>query len=294
MWGLMATFEFLRLSLSVPVIGPLDNTEETEPIVSRQEYLMEIFGERHDFYHRQSLFSFVPAMTDTLPDGVLAGFIGRQIKGHENAGPESFFALIPHKAWKAAFITIDTNKGEQVISMERRHDVGASHSILDNFFNSKLRDRKAFSWHIDTEYITGTEAFWSAVEKHRGCITELAFTFYPPNGLKGFDKFKEFDRLAKQQTNSEKSDYTLKNSSGGVDPKGEFVEGALEYASEGAGQVVMKSGRKKIYSSRNSKKTDEIPESLMPRQGEDVKVSGVVENLKRTLNKGKNKKASDG
>lgn len=115
--------------------------------------------------------------------------------------------------------------------------------------------------------------------KFRGQITEIAFEFNPPNALKGFDKFKEFDRLAKDQTNSEKSEYALKNKSGGIEPSGEFIESAVDYASEGAGQVTMKAGKKIIFNSRNFKKTEMIPETVMPREGEPTKIAGAAQIL---------------
>lgn len=281
--GMMATFEFLRLSLSVPTMGPLDNSKRKEPLVSRQQYIEWLFKTRIDFYYRRALFSFVPAESAALPPGCLAGFIGKQISEMENAGPETMFALRPHKTWKAAFITANANEGQQFVAVERRNDVGSSHSVIEHLIDARLSEYKSVAWHTDVEYVTQTRGFWVAASRYRGQITELRFEFNPPNGLKGFDKFKDFDRLAKAQTNSEKSEYALKNKQGAVSPDGEFVESAVEYASEGAGKAVLKKGNKKLYDSRESKKTATIPESVMPREGEETKVAGAALQLNKEM-----------
>ncbi|WP_417496471.1 hypothetical protein [Maricaulis sp.] len=244
---------------------------------------MSLFNSRLDFFHRNSLFSYVPTASKALPPGCLAGFIGKQISELENAGPESLFALQPHKTWKAAFITVNANQGQQFVAVERRGDVGSAHSVIEHLVEARLRDRKGVAWHTDVEYVTQKRGFWAAAEKYRGEITELGFEFNPPNGLKGFDRFKDFDRLAKEQTNAEKSEYALKNKQGAVTPEGEFVESAVEYASEGAGKVVLKKGNKKLYDSRDSKKIATIPESAMPREGEEIKVAGAALHLNQEI-----------
>jgi hypothetical protein len=279
----MATFEFLRLSLSVPTMGPLDNSDRREPEVSRKQYIEWLFETRIDFFYRNALFSYVPAESAALPSGCHAGFIGKQISEMENAGPESMFALRPHKTWKAAFIAVNANEGQQFVAVERRGDVGSAHSVIEHLIDARLGQYKGVAWHTDVEYVTQRRGFWAAAEKYRGQITELSFEFNPPNGLKGFDRFKEFDRLAKAQTNSEKSEYALKNKQGAVSPEGEFVESAVEYASEGAGKAVLKKGNKKLYDSRESKKTATIPESLMPREGEETKVAGAALQLNKEI-----------
>jgi hypothetical protein len=274
----MATFEFLHLALSIPAIGPLDrllpNTERIVPSESRQAYLSGLFGTRHDFFYKGTLFSFAPAPPDILPPWARAGFIGKQIQTLEPAGPDDLFALTPSKKWKAAFFAVDTRPSRQIIAFEKRGDVGSAENVISHLIESRLRERRSASWHVDIEYVTEKRGFTAAANRFRGQITELSFEFNPPNALRGFDKFKEFNRLAVAQTNSEKSEYSLKNKNGSVEPSGDFVDSAVDYASEGAGQVTMKAGKKIVFNSRNSKKTATIPESVMPREGEPTKIAG--------------------
>jgi len=64
-----------------------------------------------------------------------------------------------------------------------------------------------------------------------------------------------------------------------LDPKGEFVEGAVEYSSEGAGAIKLKSGRKVIYNSKKNRRTEQAPEEIMPRGGEKAKILGLIAKL---------------
>ena len=281
----MATFDFLRLSLSVPRHGPLDTRALTEPVESRAEYLREVFGKNRKFFYRRSLYAYVPGPSEQFSSGVLGGFIGRQRTVLESDGPEAFFALSPKKKWQASFLAIDTHPEAQVVAIERRPDVGASISLLEHLVEHVVAERQKYSWHTDIEHISRKEDFWKAARQMKGRISELAFTFHPANGLKGFDRFKAFDRLAKQQTNSETSEYALKNNDHGVVPEGEFVESAVDYASEGGGQIIMKDGRKTIFNSRNSKLTEDVPENVMPREGEPIKIVALAKSLLRRFSR---------
>ncbi len=273
----MATFQFLRLSLSVPPLGPLASDEErVEPKISREAFLRKLFSSRFDFFHRGKLFSYAPSPSNKPEDVLFAGFIGKQVEEAVQSGPESLFAVTKNKNWKASFVAVDVRPEEQVIAFEKRHDVGSSQSIFESLFDAYIREQKSTVWHVDVEYVQRTEEFWHAAKKFQGSITELLFEFHPPNGLRGFESFKKLDRVAKQQTNGESSTYAVRNKGGAINPKGEFVESAAEYATEGAGSIKLKAGRKTIYDSRKSKRELDAPEGLMPRQGETSKILGLI------------------
>lgn len=275
----MATFEFLRLSLSVPRMGPLDATADSAPSDSREDYIRYLFSQPHSFFFRLSLFSYVPVSSKLLPPYVLAGRIGKRTEKLKMQGPEQEFVLAPAKEWNASFLVVDVRPDEQVVAIERRTDVGTSHGVLEHFFASKLTEYQKTAWHVDIEYISRSSDFFAVAQRYYGQLTELSFTFHPPNGLRGFERFKELDRIGKDQTNADESEYALKNKKGNLNPKGEFVESALDYASEGAGVTKLKAGKKVVFNSRDHKETLEVSEEMMPRQGEEIKVAGTAKHL---------------
>jgi|GEM_PF-3711193 len=273
----MAKFEFIRLSLSVPTIGDLaKGNQRPEPELSREEFLREAFSERREFFYSGRLYTYVPSPENTHGKTTISGYVGKPVTELVNAGPDDLFALTKSRHYRAAFLAVDVSPTEQVVAFERRNDVGSSQRITTALLDHYVKERKGFSWHTDVEYITSESNFWKAAREYRGRITELSFEFYPPNGLKGFDKFKEFDRLAKQQANGQSSEYALKNKDGAVVPEGDFVKSAVEYASEGPGKIKMMEGRKVLYNSRQSKRVKDAPEVIMPRQGEHSKILGLI------------------
>lgn len=201
----MPTFEFLRLSLSVPTAGPLEGGALEAPPETRSEFLTEVFGSQRKFFHKEKMYIYVPAPDDSLEPGVMAGFIGRQRTVLEPDGPEHLFMLTPKDIWRASFLAVDLRDGRQVVAIEKRQDVGVSNTLIEHLIEHVVRQRKKYSWHTDVEFITREEEFWSVASRMKGRISELSFTFYPPNGLRGMKWFKEVDKIAKQETNSEYS-----------------------------------------------------------------------------------------
>lgn len=238
--------------------------------------MTQAFSRRRDFFYLGRQYTFVPCPDETQGPKVFSGFVGKPVVEMVNSGPEKLFALTKTNHYKAAFLAVDVSEDQQVVSFEKRQDVGSSQRILQAMLEEMVRERKGFSWHTDVEYISSEKDFWLAAKEYRGRITELSFEFYPPNGLKGFEKFKEFDRLAKQQANGQSSEYSIKNPNGTVLPEGAFVESAVEYAAEGPGRITLKEGRRTLLSSRHAKKTKEVPETIMPRHSERSKILGLI------------------
>lgn len=273
----MAVFELLRLSLSIPTVGPLVSDYQTgEPKISRENFLRGLFGQKREFFHSGKLFTFAPSPTNSGKDKKLSGFVGKQVEQEFQSGPDMLFAITKEKHWRAAFIAIDISEDSQLLYFEKRGDVGKAQAIIMSFVEQYIRDFKGFAWHIDAEYLTVEESFWAAVSEHRGEITEAIFEFVPPNVVRGYDKLKELDRMLKQGSNSDSSAYVLKNKDGALDPKGEFVEGAVKYSSEGVGSIKLKKGRSVLFNSKKNRRSESVAEDLMPREGEGAKILGLI------------------
>lgn len=276
----MAVFELLRLSLSIPTVGPLiSDVQRGEPKVSRDDFLRGLFSEKREFFHSGKLFTFAPSPTNSINDRQLSGYVGKQVEQEFQTGPEKLFAITKEKHWRASFVTIDISEDSQLLYFERRGDVGTAQAIIMSFIEQYIRDFRGFSWHIDVEYLTVEESFWAAVSEHRGEITEAIFEFVPPNVVRGYDKLKELDRMLQQGSNSDSSAYVLKNKDGALDPKGEFIEGAVKYSSEGVGSIKLKRGRSVLFNSKKNRRSEQVAEELMPRGGEKAKILGLVARL---------------
>ncbi len=287
----MPNFEAIRLSLSIPTIGDLARElEDRQPASSRQEFLIEAFSRRIDFFHAGSLYHYVPAPTKTNIGSIISGFIGKSVNEKITAGPDELFAQTRTQRYKASFVSLDTSPDHQIVLFEKRSDVGNARNILDQLFSQFIRERQQFSWHVDVEYMSRAVNFWKRAKEFEGSITEISFEFLPPNGLKAemaLDKLKQVDRVAKQTTNAEISEYSLKNKAGQLRPQGSFVRDAINYIEQGGGKATMKNGRHTIYNSHNERVVLDSPELLMPRQAEPTKILGMADWLWSKLH-GKN------
>lgn len=270
----MAVFNYLRLSLSTPPVGELLVGERDNPDVDRQEFLLNMFSARRDFFYSGKQYSYVPLTVDRLSYRVV-GLVGRPHEQTVNGPPESLFAPQQSKYHRAAVVVGDLSKEKQIVAMQYRHDVGSPERIITAIAEQFIRERKGFSWHVDVAYISYEREFWGAVNDYRGTITELRFEFFPPNGVFGFDRWKEFNKKLLEQNNGGKSEYAIKNDDGGLDPKGEFVKEAIEYTSQGPGRAIMKSGRRVIYSSSSERQKAEVPDDLLPTASDRIAPLGL-------------------
>lgn len=160
----------------------------------------------------------------------------------------------------------DISDDQQIIFAQKR-GVGTARLIIEELFNTQQK-KYSHAWHTDIEYISSSHSFFKVAGRYQGKITQLKFVFNPANGLKGFDAFKKLDKLMQNETNSEKSEYTLQNKDSGIKTEGEMIHEAAQYASEGAGKIIMKSRTKIIYNSNQSKIEIEIPDAHIPTMGE--------------------------
>lgn len=274
----MPKFNFVRLSLSVPPIGPLLSTldDRPQPDSSRRQFLSDAFAERRDFFHRGRMVTYVPGPDEAQQSDFIVGYFGKKLSQSVNEGPENLYRRTVAEYHSASVIAVDLRMDRQIVAFEKRSDLGEATALLESFFADYSRRKSSFSWHVDCEFISESRDFWIAVDQHKGEITEVVFEFFPANGVTGFDSFKEFDKVAKQASNADRSKYSLQNLEGGLLPSGKVIEEAVEYSHEGAGRVQLKSGRRILYNGKESRIQREIPEEVMPREVEATKLLGLV------------------
>ncbi len=276
----MPVFDLLRFSLSAPAKGPLlDEIDGQEPAISRQDFLRFVFGDHCRFFHFGKEYVFTPSPTNSADDPMVSGYIGKEISKSVQSGPENLHALVTSSSWAASFIAMDTRPAEQVLYFEERTDVGSSKAVLLSLVSERVSQFKGSSWVVDVEHKTRVCDFWEAVEKNKGSITQVDFEFVPANGLEGYDMMKNLHKHLTEPSNADQSGVSIKNSKGELVPQGEYVEGALQYASEGVGKATIKSGRKVIFRSEEGKETKEAPEEIMPRDAERPKILGLISYL---------------
>lgn len=274
----MPKFNFVRLSLSTPAVGPLLSgaDDRLEPDIPRAEFLSSAFAQRRDFFHRGRLVTYVPGPPEAQQEELIVGYFGKKLTQSVNEGPDHLYRRTTAEFHRASVIAVDLRSDRQIVAFEKRSDLGDATALLESFFYDFARVSTTFQWHVDCEFISESRDFWSAVNQHRGEITEVVFEFFPANGVTGFDSFKSFDKTAKNASNADRSKYSLQNLEGGLVPAGSVIEEAVEYAHEGAGRVKLMRGRRVLYNGRESRIEMDVAEDVMPREVETVKFLGLA------------------
>lgn len=273
--GIVAIFEYLRLSLAKPEQSSLVGSDG-KPFkdISRRVYLERVFSrDRWDFDYYGNAYTF---LRDGVYGDVLVGRIGKQVIDTIHKGPEQGYAIDFVEEWKPVWMLLDLSHDSQLITLQS--GLGTSKNLLRALFDRIETDTPAREYEAFLEYVSDPQEFWSAVEKYRGRLTRLVFTFVPPNALNLEEKIKAIVEAGKG-IGSESTKFVHANKDGALDPKGEYVDAALEKTAEGAGSVQLKAGKKVVFSSEKNRKTTDIPNDEVPQEKDDGAIAQMVDRL---------------
>lgn len=264
----MATFEYLRISLARSEAPPIiEHINHDEAPISRRQYLSTAFDRTHSFIHGQHVFGFLPV---AAPVGYAAGFFGRGVQLKGKKGLDQKYAPETIQTNESALFVIDLAGDSQIAMMEEKQVVGSPKAILDSFFLYLRRSDGFRDYQPHVKYIVKEETYWSTVEQYRGRITQISFTFIPPNALNSTQKVMEFIREASKDANSDLLKHQYENKAGRLNPRAPILEGSVDVALKGGGEALVKSGRKIIFSSSSSRQTSDVPNSEVPKSVEEA------------------------
>lgn len=264
--GLMATFEHVRISLArqepPPMIAQLG--EAAPPL--RRDYLARAFSQQRSFMNGQNRFTFVPMQS---PSGYVAGFFGRGVKKRGKKGPDQNYAPETLETNDAALFILDLSDNSQIAVMEHKNDVGSPRSVLTAFLNAVKRIDGFRDYEPHVRFISTEETYWSVIDEYRGQITEIGFIFIPPNALKSEETVAEFIKQASHQAHSDTLEHKYHNKNGKLNPRAPIISGSVNVALQGGGEAVVRSGKKVIFRSSESKKTTDVPTEEVPKSAEE-------------------------
>lgn len=273
--GVLAVFEFVRLSLAKPSQTQLFGPDGGPPQeISRRAYLDRAFeSQRIDFTYYGSNYSF---LKDGIFNNTLVGRIGKQVLEPIHSGPDSGFAIEMAEEWKPAWMLLDLSIDSQLIAIQT--GIANTKNLIRALFDRIETSTPSLEYESFLEYVSDEGEFWKAVSDYRGKLTLLEFTFVPPNALGLHEKIKSIVEAAKG-VGSEKTKFAHTNHAGGLNPNGEYIEAALEATTEGAGSVKLKAGKKVVFSSEKNRKTQDIPNDLVPDHKDENSIARMVDNI---------------
>lgn len=271
----MAAFEFLRLSLiKANQLSLLGSDAKPAREISRREYLDRVFAnETLDFIYHGTTYTF---LKDGVYGDTLVGRIGKKKIESIHRGPDQGYAVELVEGWKPIWCLLDLSSDSQLICVQT--GLASSRNLLRALFNAIERRLPGQEYESYIEYISDGREFWHAVDKYRGRLTRLEFTFVPPNAIGLEEKIRTIVDAGKE-IGSETTKFTHVNPSGGLHPEGEYVEAALAKTSEGAGSVLLKAGQETVYSSSKNRRTITISKDELPAQKDDTAITRLISRL---------------
>jgi hypothetical protein len=266
----MATFEHVRISLALletpPLITKMGAQKDPTP---RRDYLVQAFSEKRSFIYNRHKFTFVPMAS---PAGYAVGFFGRAVKQKGKKGPDQSYAPETLQTNDASLFILNLADDSQVAVMEHKNSVGSPKPIIAAFLYAVRRADGFGDYDPHVRYLSNEETYWSVVEEYKGRITQLDFTFIPPNALKSQQTVAEFIKQASQNANSDYLEHKYRSKAGKLNPKAPIVAGSVDVALKGGGEAVVKSGKKVIFSSSKSKMTTDVPTEDVPTSAEETRL----------------------
>lgn len=160
--------------------------------------------------------------------------------------------------YPAVTIALNNDKSKQIIAIERNgkafaHPETVSH-IIENNLNRYLKSKNLA---IYIEPIYSKEEFWSVVEKYENRIRQLDFELIRPNMSNISSKIDEQLKMLENSVDAHKLNLKLQSSKDSnllIDKDNLQIEGLVDYASQGGGNISfkVKGLRQKVKTSKTA------------------------------------------
>ncbi|MBH0040436.1 hypothetical protein [Pseudoalteromonas sp. SWN166] len=167
--------------------------------------------------------------------------------------------------WPHVTVIIDNRSDRQLIAISKNSRAFSSTRVVAKIIKESLKNHLAnlqLSMHI--EAIFEEKCFWKLINKNRGKVTSIKFELISPNMANISKSLKVDLKQINIDTNSHKTCLELNaddNASLEIQEDNEVIDGLVEYASKGGGDIVLKvNGIKRSIRTKQSIKTIEIDE----------------------------------
>lgn len=202
---------------------------------------------------------FIPTQID---DTVIAGVVARQISEVKHSDEDDPFREIEGIEWETANLFLNVGDDEQVIGVESNRKITTQpRTLIQDLVAAMNEMSKPGGYKIDVFPVHDGEEFWQAVSDYPGPITSLTFDLVVPNPPDTTSPTKEAMRELQEKLNMRSVKETYGNQDG-LDLHNEFVEDREKYAASGGGDVIAKSGKETVFSSKDSVKKIEVDDDF--------------------------------
>ena len=249
-----------RLSLSERSPTLFDNDDARFSLLARIDYLFKWFGEPFDYEPRKGVtLRYIPTQID---ENVIAGVIAKKNSEVMHLDENNPFLEVEGVIWETANLFFNVGDDEQVIGIEANRKVASeTRTMVQGLVTAINEKSKPGGYKIDAFPVHDTAKFWEAVSSFDGPITSLTFDLVIPNPPDTTSPTKDAMNKLKARINARTAKETYGNQDG-LNLNDDFVADREEYAASGGGDVVAKSGKQTVFSSKDNVKKIEVDDNL--------------------------------
>lgn len=186
------------------------------------------------------------------------------------------------ESWPNVTVVVHNDPDTQVISISRNQRAFSSTSSVAKLFERTLTPPlRAYGLTIQIREQFEKNNFWSVVKAHKGKVNRVRFEMIAPN-MANISRVLKVDlRQLNRDSNCQKTNLELEALPGAaleITEKNDLIDGCVEYASLGGGDIAIKiRGLKKEIRTSTTVKSVEIDELFLQVPGSDL--LGVVKSL---------------
>lgn len=249
-------YQILPISKSIQLTIDDDVNSYDDLVEKKNQFLAEILNKgKLNFEHSKSKISL---RFDGSGDDVFIFRINvlRKLKRHT-----SDFKVEQIEDYPAVRIAFHNDKSKQIIAIERNGKAFANPETVSHIIENNLnRYLKSKNLAIYIEPIYSKEDFWEVVKKYENRIRQLDFELIRPNMSNISSKIDEQLKVLENSVDAHRLNLKLQSSKKAnliVDRQNPQIDGLVEYASQGGGNVSFK-----IKGLRKKVKTTKTPTEI--------------------------------
>lgn len=239
----MSSTKFTFYKISVELTENLSLFREDKP---KNQVVIDAFTAEEPiiFSHQGAVLAYV--QHKTVGDYIIAS-LGKQSETELSGPPSTGFESVTQEEWPHVLVVINTGStqplGQTVAIMKDgnvfKAPLNALRSLVDHIAaTSSLLE----GYELIPNSISTKESFWDIIRSKTGRIQRLTFDLAAPNFLGLNDEISESMKGLKNTYNATKATVAIENPEGSLHVPREdpFVQQAVNYATQGAGDIKLK------------------------------------------------------
>lgn len=154
---------------------------------------------------------------------------------------------------------------DQTAWMQNNRKLGSPKPILESFFAYLSEKSNINDWRVYVKHFEDEREYFTVIRTRRHEITEISFTFIPPNALSADDEVYNFVKTIQIEAHPDTQRHTYRAEPGQMNPDTEHMNASARVAMAGGGDAEVRDKKRRLlYSKAQGKVTRDIPDDDLP------------------------------